>query len=94
MCFWFGLEILRIDYKKAFFKNIVRFLSYLTFYPPKKVALPLIRVKREKIFTEKRFFRHLENFAKVFFGEKNAGNFLMQDIYLHIFEISVKFRFF
>jgi hypothetical protein len=41
MCFWFGLEILRLVYK-----NIERFLSYLTFYPPKKVALPLIRVEK------------------------------------------------
>jgi hypothetical protein len=44
--FWFGLEILRLVYKKGFF-NIERFLSYLTFYPPKKVALPLIRVEKK-----------------------------------------------
>ncbi len=31
-CFWFGLEILRLVYKKEFFK-ILRVLSYLTFYP-------------------------------------------------------------
>jgi hypothetical protein len=36
MCFWVGLEILRLDYKKAFFLNIVRFLSYLTFNSQKK----------------------------------------------------------
>jgi hypothetical protein len=42
MCFWFGLEILRLVIKKRFF---VRFLSYLTFYPLKKVAPPLIRVE-------------------------------------------------
>jgi hypothetical protein len=46
MCFWFGLEILRLVYDKAFFYNIELFLSYLIFYPLKKVALPLIRVEK------------------------------------------------
>ncbi len=40
MCVWFGLEILRLVLKSVFW-NIERFLSYLTFYPPKKVAPPL-----------------------------------------------------
>ncbi len=43
MCFWFGIEILTLVYK--FFWNIDWFLSYLTFYAPKKVAPPLIRVE-------------------------------------------------
>jgi hypothetical protein len=43
ICVWLGLEILRLVYKKAFYKNIVGFLSYLTFYPQKKVAPALIR---------------------------------------------------
>jgi hypothetical protein len=48
MCFWFGLEILRLVYKEAFFfYNIKQFLSYLTFYPPKKVAPPLLRVEQK-----------------------------------------------
>jgi hypothetical protein len=47
MCFWFGLEILRLVYKRAFFLNIERFLSYLTFYPQKKTATPLIRVEKK-----------------------------------------------
>jgi hypothetical protein len=38
--FWFGLEILRLVYKKAFFKNCT---VSIFFNPPKKVALPLIR---------------------------------------------------
>ncbi len=46
MCFWFGLEILRLVFLKSVFWNITQFLSYLTFYPPKKVALPLIRVEK------------------------------------------------
>jgi hypothetical protein len=46
MYFWFGLEILRLVYKKAFLE-IEPFLSYLTFYPPKNVALPLIRVEKK-----------------------------------------------
>ncbi len=47
MCFWFGLEILRLVYKKCVFWNIERFLSYLTFYPSKKTAPPLIRVEKK-----------------------------------------------
>ncbi len=43
MCFWSCLEILRLVYKKAFFKNIELLLSYLTFYPLETLALPLIR---------------------------------------------------
>jgi hypothetical protein len=43
--FWFGLEILRLVYKKSVFWNFERFLSYLTFYLPKKVVPPLIRVE-------------------------------------------------
>jgi hypothetical protein len=43
MRFWFGLEILRLVYNKAFIKICIeRFLAYLTFYPLKKVAPPLI----------------------------------------------------
>jgi hypothetical protein len=38
MCFWFGLEILRLVYKKSVFWNIEQFLSYFTFYPPKKCS--------------------------------------------------------
>ncbi len=36
ICFLFGLEILWLVYKKAFFKNIVWFIYYLTFYLWKK----------------------------------------------------------
>jgi hypothetical protein len=43
--FLFGLKILRIVYKKVFL-NTERFPSYLTFYLLKKVAPPLIRVKK------------------------------------------------
>jgi hypothetical protein len=47
MCFWFGLEIPRLVYKKVFFKILnERFQSYLTFYPPKKEAPSLIRVEK------------------------------------------------
>ncbi len=49
-CLLFGVEILRLVYKKKHFLNIERFLSYLTFYPLKKVAPPLMRV-------EKKFFK-------------------------------------
>jgi hypothetical protein len=45
MCFLFGLEILRLVYKKRF-GNIEWSLWFLTFYPPKKVAPPLKRVEK------------------------------------------------
>jgi hypothetical protein len=47
MCFWFGLEILILVNKKVFFEIIEQFLSYLTFYPSKKVVPPLIRVEKK-----------------------------------------------
>ncbi len=50
MCFWFGFEILRLVVvdKKAFFKILDgTYLSYFTFYPPKKVAPPLVRVEQK-----------------------------------------------
>jgi hypothetical protein len=60
MCFCFGLEILRIVYKEHFL-NIERFLSYLTFYPPKKVGLPFRRVEK--------------NFLQI--GKQNKWNFAL-----------------
>ncbi len=45
---WFGLEILRLVYRKSFFEILDGFyLTYLTFYPPKKVEPPLIRVEKK-----------------------------------------------
>jgi hypothetical protein len=62
MCFWFGLEILRLVFKKSFL-NIVWFISFDS----------LEFSISEKILTEKlRFFRHLENFAKKRFSEKKS----------------------
>jgi hypothetical protein len=46
MCFWFGLEILRLVYKKVIFE-ILNGIYYLTFYSPKNVEPPLIRVEKE-----------------------------------------------
>ena len=45
MCFWFGLEILRLVYKKVFFEILNGF--YLIWPFMKKVALPLIRVEKK-----------------------------------------------
>ncbi len=49
ICFMFLVWpwILRIVYKKNVSGNIEWFLSYLTLYPPKKVAPPLIRVEKK-----------------------------------------------
>ncbi len=63
MCFCFGLEILRLVYKKAFFKILYGFYLIWSFSLRKKwVALPLIRV-------EKNFFKspHSAN------GTKRSG---------------------
>jgi hypothetical protein len=43
MCFWFGLEILRLVYKKAFFKYLTVSILF-DLLSSKKVALPLRRV--------------------------------------------------
>jgi hypothetical protein len=47
MCFWFGLEILRLVYKKVFFEILNGFYLNLTFYPSKKVVSPIIRVEQK-----------------------------------------------
>ncbi len=120
MCFWFALEILRLVYKKCFLKYWT-VLSYLTFYPPKKVALPLIRVEKnflqswtyrvskeaefcadfknvqksqvwqkgKKIYRKTEFLRTWKILQKIIFLRNN-----LDARFLHIFEISVKFRFF
>ncbi len=46
MCFWFGLEILRQVYKKCYLKYWM-ISTYITFYPSKKVAPPLIGVEKK-----------------------------------------------
>jgi hypothetical protein len=82
MCFWFGLEILRLVYKKAFLKY---WMVTISFCPPKKV--PSLKLgKREKIRTWK-----IEK--KIVFLRKNLWELLDARV-LHIIEISAKFCFF
>ncbi len=87
MCFWFGLEILRLVYKKAFFWNIERFLSYLTFYTPKKVALPLIRVEKKclrnrayRVSKEAEFCADFKNRLKSRVCQKEKKNYRKTEI--------------
>jgi hypothetical protein len=96
------------------------FLSYLTFYPPKKISTTPYKIwekkssklgvqgirrsgillwfrslgfgKREK-FLQKMIFWGLEEFWKNVFLKKNLWE-LLDVRFLHIFEISTKFRFF
>ncbi len=49
MCFYVWPWNPRISLWKSLIWNIERFLSYLTFYPPKKVALPFIRVEKNTL---------------------------------------------
>jgi hypothetical protein len=49
----------------VFFLNIVWFLSYLTFYPPKKVAPPLIRVEKNFFKIGPTSYRKKRNFALI-----------------------------
>jgi hypothetical protein len=96
MCFWFGLVIL--VYKKAFFEILYGFLSYFTFYPPKKVGPPLIRVsslaKGKKNLQKKlEFLGTWKILQKIVFLRKNLWELLDARV-AHIFEISAKFRFF
>jgi hypothetical protein len=67
MCFWFGLEMLRLVYKKAFLKywTITYYWSYLTFYPPKKVAPPLIRVLKNFFKIGHTGYQKKQNFALI-----------------------------
>jgi hypothetical protein len=45
--------------------NTERFLSYLTFYPPKKVALPLIRVEKKFLQNSPKGYKKKQNFALI-----------------------------
>ncbi len=81
MCLWFGLEILRLVFKKAFFKILNVFLSYLTFNPPKKVALPLIRV-------EKKFFKIVRK------GYQKKRNFVLISKMCRSVEVNKRGKFF
>jgi hypothetical protein len=80
MCFWFGLEILRLVYKKVFFE---RFLSYLTFYPLKKVTPPFIRVEKKflrnwasRVSKEAEFCADFKNVHKSRVWQKKKTEFL------------------
>jgi hypothetical protein len=76
--------------QKSVFWNIERFLSYLTFYPPKKVAAPLIRV--ENFFSPKlgvqgirrsgilRWFQKCAEVLSLAKGKKIQKNWICNDL--------------
>ncbi len=84
MCFWYGLEILRIVYKKRFW-NIERFLSYLTFYPPKKVRVEKIFFKiwrlASRVSKEAEFCVNLKNVQKSWVWQKGKNFTQKQNFY-------------
>ncbi len=91
MCFWFGLEILRLIYIKVFFWNIEWFLSYLTFYPSKKTAPPLIRIEKKflwnwacRVSKEAEFFTDLKNVQESLVWQKGKiylqTNWIFRDL--------------
>ncbi len=90
MCFWFGLEILRLVYKKVFFEILNSSILFDLSSFEKKSR---VWQKGQNFFQKNWIFRDLENFAKYHFSEKNLGELLDARV-LHIFEISTKFRFF
>ncbi len=64
MWFWFGLEILRLVYKKVFFFNIEQFLFYLTFLPPKNSTDPY--KSRKNVFKiERKGYQKKQNFTLI-----------------------------
>jgi hypothetical protein len=85
MCFWFDLEVLRLVYKKTVFLNIERFLSYLTFYPQKQVAPPLMRVEKKflrnwahRVSKEAEFCADFKNVQKIQVWQKGK-NFVQKN---------------
>jgi hypothetical protein len=60
MCFWFGLEILRLVYKKVFFK-----IFLFDLLSSKKVTPPLIRVEKNFFKTERTGYQKKQNFALI-----------------------------
>ena len=51
------IEILRLVYKKTFFKMMNGFFANLTFYPPKILATPLIKVEKNTLKKVERGFK-------------------------------------
>jgi hypothetical protein len=60
-------KLLRNTRQKSVILNIERFLSYLTFYPPKKVALPFIKNSEKNTLVCLRSFDSLRTKKKFFF---------------------------
>jgi hypothetical protein len=90
--FWFGLEILRLFIKSVFW-NIERFLSYLTFYPLKKVAPPLIRVLKKflrnwvcRVTKEAEFCTDFKNVQKSRVWQ-NGKKFFQKNLFLGTWKI-------
>jgi hypothetical protein len=72
---------------KERFLNIERFLSYLTFYPPKNVAAPLIRVEKNffkivlKGYLKKQNFHRFQKCAEVLNLAQEKQNFTEKPIF-------------
>ncbi len=80
MCFWFGLEILRLVYKKLFLKYWMVSILFDLLSSEKNVQKS--RVWQEGKFLQKNWiFRDLEDFAKNHFLRKIFGNFLTQEFW-------------
>ncbi len=78
MCFWFGLEILRLVYRKGYLKYwMVSILFDLLsskkshFAEFKNVQKSRVWQKEKKFLQKKFIFKDLENLAKNHFSEKN-----------------------
>ncbi len=87
MWFCFGLEILRLVYKKVFFKILNSFYLIWPFNFRKKQHRPVIRA-------EKKFFKIGSKGYQKFSFSVEFFSLLPNSRLLHNFEIGAKFRFF
>jgi hypothetical protein len=91
MCFWFGLEILRVG------KQYLRNWAYRVSKEPEFCA-DFTNVQTSLVWQKGKFFyrktEFLRTFAQNSFSEKKNLWELLDARVLHIFEIGAKFRFF
>ncbi len=82
MWFWFGLEILRLVYKKAFCE-----ISYLSFYPSKKTAPSLIKVEKNFFEIGRAGYQKKRNFALISKMIRSLASRSSQNFVLRIFQV-------
>ncbi len=99
MCFWFGLEIVRLVYKKVFFEILNGFYLIWPFILRRKVALPLIRVEKNFFEIGHAGYQKKRNFALILkmcrtLASRSSQRFFLRKQFFAKFSKSLKIKFF